>query len=92
MDITATSALPLLVPLIAAAILIARNSRGRKLRIERLWIYPAVIGVLALMLVAATPPTAPLTILALAMVTALGAGIGCVSRQTHPYRDQFRNP
>jgi hypothetical protein len=76
MEPTAASVMPLLVPLIAAAILIARNARGRRLRIERLWIYPAVIGALALLLVAASPPTSPLVIAALIAVTALGAGIG----------------
>jgi len=54
----------ILIPMvIAVGIILLRNSRPRKLRIERLWIYPVVLFVaLVGTLAAAPPPVTPVSI------------------------------
>jgi hypothetical protein len=67
-----------LVPLgIAAVVIVARNSRPRLLKIERLWMMPAIYLVLmAGALAEAPPPLTPVSIAILAAAFALGAAIG----------------
>ena len=67
-----------LVPLgIAAVIIVVRNSRPRLLKIERLWLTPAIYLVLmALALAEAPPPLTPLSIAILVGAFAIGAAIG----------------
>ena len=67
-----------LVPVgIALVVIVARNSRPRRLRIERLWILPAIylIGIVSA-LVAAPPPVTPLSIGLLVLALLIGAGLG----------------
>jgi hypothetical protein len=67
-----------LVPIgIALVVIVARNSRPRRLRIERLWILPAIylIGIVAA-LVAAPPPVTPVCIGLLVLGLLIGAGLG----------------
>ncbi|HWF75580.1 MAG TPA: DUF1453 domain-containing protein [Caulobacteraceae bacterium] len=67
-----------LVPLgVAAVIIILRNSRPRRLKIERLWVGPAIYLILmAAALSQAPPPITPVSIAILAGAFALGAAIG----------------
>ncbi len=67
-----------LVPIgIAAVIIVARNSRPRQLKIERLWMMPAIYLVLmAGALAEAPPPLTPVSIAILAAAFVLGAAIG----------------
>ena len=67
-----------LIPLgIAAVVLVLRNSRPRRLRIERLWLSPAInIVLVASALAAAPPPVTPLSMAILVAAFALGAAIG----------------
>lgn len=67
---------PFLIGLVAMGIIMLRNARGRKLRVERLWLYPSIMIAGVLTLIAADPPVEPLVIAALVAITALGAGIG----------------
>jgi hypothetical protein len=61
-----------LVPLVAVGLLLLRNARERRLRVERLWISPTVIlGFAALLLVQQPPPSAGLVAL---FAAALGLG------------------
>ena len=68
----------LVLPLgIAVVILIARNSRPRKLRIERLWIRPVLfIAIMAASLAAAAPAPTAANIALLAAAGLLGAALG----------------
>ncbi|HUZ13594.1 MAG TPA: hypothetical protein VMU93_12165 [Caulobacteraceae bacterium] len=72
------SPLSYLVPLAAVLLIVVlRNSRPRKLRIERLWLYPAIYLVLmAGALAAAPPPLTPINLGALVLGFAIGAGLG----------------
>jgi hypothetical protein len=67
-----------LVPLgIAAVVLVVRNSRPRRLKIERLWMTPAIYLVLmGSALAEAPPPLTPVSIAILVAAFALGAAIG----------------
>jgi hypothetical protein len=67
-----------LVPLgVAAVIIILRNSRPRRLKIERLWITPAVyLILLGAALAQAPPPLTPVSIAILVSAFAIGAAIG----------------
>ena len=46
-----------LIPLVAIGIVLLRNSRARTLRIERLWISPAIVGVMAAITFYVYPPS-----------------------------------
>jgi hypothetical protein len=72
------SPLSYLLPLgIALVIIVARNSRPRKLCIERLWLYPAIYMVLMVSaLAAAPPPLTPVSIGLLVLGFAIGVALG----------------
>jgi hypothetical protein len=60
---------------VVVVILVVRNSKPRALRIERLWIRPAVFTTLVAVILVATPP--PLTTVNIALLAiSLGAGAG----------------
>ena len=67
-----------LLPLgIAVVIMIARNTRPRRLQIERLWVLPAIYMVMMVSaLVAAPPPVTPVSIGLLVLGFLIGAGLG----------------
>lgn len=62
-----------LVPLLLIAIVILRNSRPRKLRIERMWISPAIATLLTAWVFSQSPPPTPLGLVV--DVLALGVGV-----------------
>jgi len=67
-----------LVPLgVVAVIIVLRNSRPRKLKIERLWVTPAIYLILmASALAEAPPPLTPVSFAILVGAFAIGAAIG----------------
>jgi len=67
-----------LVPIgIAIIVIVLRNSRPRRLRIERLWVVPAIyLVMLVSALVAAPPPVTPVSIGLLVLGFLIGAGLG----------------
>src|SRR5579871_1876122 len=73
-------ALPLnyLIPIaVAVGIIILRNSRARRLRIETLWVLPVVyVLLLATSLGAAPPPLTPVGVGLLVLGAAVGAALG----------------
>ncbi len=48
-----------LIPLVVVGVAILRNSRARALRIERLWIAPAIVTTLAVVVLIQSPPPGP---------------------------------
>jgi hypothetical protein len=63
--------------LVAFAILMARNSRPRRLRLEAMWIRPLIIiAMIALSLFALPLPTDPLSIALVVVGLAIGVGLG----------------
>lgn len=67
-----------LVPLgVVAVVLVLRNSRPRRLKIERLWVMPVIYLILmASALAEAPPPLTPVSIAILVGAFAIGAAIG----------------
>jgi hypothetical protein len=72
------SPLSYLIPLaIVAVVILLRNSRPRRLRIETLWLTPAIyLVLLASALAASPPPLTPTSIGLLVLGFLLGAGLG----------------
>jgi len=70
--------LQLLIPIaIAAMVILLRNARPRRLRVEGLWIIPVVyVGILVALLAAAPPPVTPVAIGVLVAGAAIGGVIG----------------
>jgi len=48
-----------LIPLLMIGLVVLRNSRARTLRIERLWISPVIVGLLAALTFYTYPPSGP---------------------------------
>jgi hypothetical protein len=67
-----------LIPIgIAAIVIVLRNSRPRRLKIERLWVTPAIyLALMASALTEAPPPPTPLSIAILIGGFVIGAGLG----------------
>ena len=67
-----------LIPLgVVALVVVLRNSRPRRLKIDRLWVLPAIYMVMLITtLYAAPPPVTPLSITLLVAAFVVGAGIG----------------
>jgi hypothetical protein len=62
---------------IVAAVVLLRNSRPRKLKVERLWIYPLILMLMLVAALSAAPPpvTAPaIGILVLALIVGVAIG------------------
>jgi hypothetical protein len=94
MDPTIARALPYVIPLVILVFVLRRNLRGRNLRVERLWIYPAVLVLITGAILIGEPAPSALTVLALPMVLALGGIVGWYrGRLTeitiHPHTHEF---
>jgi hypothetical protein len=62
---------------IAVIVIVLRNSRPRRLRIERLWVLPAIYLVMMVSaLAAAPPPITPVSLGLLVLGFLIGAGLG----------------
>lgn len=86
-----------LIPLAIIALVILRNSRVRQLRIERLWVGPALIFAVTVLSLVQQPPSGPLAIGLDAAALVLGAVLGwhrgrftriTVDPQTHALTSQ----
>src|SRR5665213_3291445 len=73
-----TSSLSFLIPIgVAVLIVVLRNSRPRKLNVERLWVYPAILVVMLGGSLAAAPP--PVTVTGMSLLVGgflIGALLG----------------
>ena len=76
MDPATAHILPYLVPFLFILLLVRRSLRTRALRVERLWIYPAVLILIGGALLFAQPPETPLTASIDVASVAAGAIIG----------------
>src|ERR1051325_2581226 len=65
-----------LIPLVAFGLVILRNLRARKLRIERLWISPAIVGLMAAFTFYSFPPSGLPAIILDAVFLAVGGFLG----------------
>lgn len=65
-----------LVPLIVVAFVILRNARARKLSVERLWISPAIIMLMAILAFSRNPPPGPVGLALDVAAVAVGGLLG----------------
>jgi hypothetical protein len=68
--------LPFLLPALFLAIIVRRGLRERSLKVDRLWVTPVVLLMVAGSALYANPPTTPLSYAVVAVALALGAAIG----------------
>ena len=73
-----------LVPLVAVALVILRNARARRLRIEAMWIAPVVIIALIALALGAEGMPAPLGLALDVAGLVIGTGLGWWRAQHHP--------
>jgi hypothetical protein len=66
----------LLIPLLVIALVILRNARARKLKVERLWITPLIVMVMTIAAFAANPPPGPLGVALDVLAVGVGALLG----------------
>ncbi len=68
--------LPYLIALPIIALVLWRNMRGRRLRLETLWIFPAILVAGAVVALVQSPAPSPVLEASMAAVLAVGAGLG----------------
>ena len=79
-----TRALPYIVPLLILALILRRSLRSRTLRMERLWIYPAILIAVAVAAMAGEAMPGALALAGFAVALAVGGVIGWYrGRLTH---------
>lgn len=76
MNETLSRLLPLLIPLLFLALVMRRAARGRKLRVERLWIMPSIALAAGIAVIAMNPALGAAAIAIQAAALALGCALG----------------
>lgn len=66
----------LLVPVLILAVVILRNARARKLKVERLWISPLIVMALTIAAFASNPPPGPVGMVLDLVAVGVGAALG----------------
>lgn len=67
---------PFIVPLLIAALMVRRSAKARKIRIARMWVTPALFGVLVVLSLVVEPALPVYALAAFAAAAALGAATG----------------
>jgi len=70
------SYIPLVIMLLVFGLVVRRSLRGRRIKVDTLWVIPVLLIAVAVSMIAQSPPHDPATIAALAVATLLGAGVG----------------
>jgi membrane protein CcdC involved in cytochrome C biogenesis len=76
MNETVVRLLPLIIPLAVMALFMRRAVRGRKVRVERLWIMPAIAVLAGGAVIAMQPPLSPLALGIQLFAMVLGSALG----------------
>src|SRR5580692_8983709 len=76
MDPAISQGLPYVIPLVIILVVVRRNLRGRKIRAERLWVYPTILIIGAVPVMLAEGPPTPIAALAMAAGLVLGGVVG----------------
>jgi hypothetical protein len=67
---------PFVVPLLIVALILRRSMGSRKVRVQLMWIRPAIILVLAGVTLAASPMPGPIALAAFVAAAIVGGGVG----------------
>jgi hypothetical protein len=76
MDQSTAQFLPFLLPLLILAMILRRNLRVRSLRMERLWVYPALLVLLTVFPMVNEPIPGLVTLIGFIVAVALGGVVG----------------
>jgi hypothetical protein len=76
MDPTSARALPYIVPLLILALILRRNLRARTLKMERLWVYPAILLLITVSAMYNEPLPGLVSLVGFAVAVAAGGLIG----------------
>jgi hypothetical protein len=76
MDHTTSQALPFLLPVLILAMILRRNLRAQTLRMERLWVYPAVLIVLTVLPMGSEPFPGLVSLVGFLVAIAVGGAVG----------------
>jgi hypothetical protein len=68
--------IPILIPLVVLGLLVRRSLRGRRIKVDTLWVVPALLALAAGAMLAQTPPHDPAGIASLALAVLLGGALG----------------
>jgi hypothetical protein len=68
--------LPLIVPLLVVALILRRSMGTRKVRVQLMWIRPAILVILACVTLAASPMPGPIALAAFVAAALVGGGVG----------------
>jgi hypothetical protein len=76
MDPMTAQVLPYLVPLLILVLVLRRNLRSRSLRMERLWVYPAILILAAAGVMRGGPAPGPIALAGFVVALVVGGAIG----------------
>lgn len=76
MDLSTGRALPYVVPLLILALILRRNLRARSLKMERLWVFPAILLLATGSAMYSEPPPGLVSLIGFAAALAVGGLIG----------------
>jgi hypothetical protein len=68
--------IPYLIAIFILALVLRRSLRGRRIKVDRLWVIPMLLMAAAVLALSQSPPTDPAMIAVLVLATLMGAGIG----------------
>lgn len=71
-----SSYIPYLIAVFVLALVVRRSMRGRRIKVDQLWVIPALLTVAAVAAIAQAPPSGLAMIMVLILATLMGAGIG----------------
>ena len=74
--------LPYIVPLLLLVIVVRRSLRERRVKLQTLWIVPAVFAAVTVYVLAHSPPPSPLALAELVGGFAVGCGVGWLRGKT----------
>jgi hypothetical protein len=67
---------PYIVPLFVAALIVRRSGRAKKVRLVRMWIIPAFLGLALVATLSSEPAPGPLVIVGFLVAAFVGGGLG----------------
>lgn len=70
------SYIPYLIAVFVLAMVVRRSLRGRRIKVDQLWVIPALLTAAAVAAIVQAPPTGPAMITVLALAALMGAAIG----------------
>jgi hypothetical protein len=71
-----SSYIPYLIAVFVLALVVRRSLRGRRIKVDQLWVIPALLAAAAVAAIAQAPPSSLAMTMGLILATLMGAGVG----------------